>query len=409
MSAGSVPPSALRCLGRELRTPAILYDFTAIRSAVELARRAFSRIEPFSLAFSVKANRCPSVLRLLSNIGVAAAISSTVELDCAVRAGFREVFATAPAFSGEDLRRLHEMQIVPDLNSLSQLESHARHGCGPAIGLRVCLPAPERLLTQGFHGRGSRFGVNARDSMLRALLAKYRLKVISLHAHLGDLANAEQLPWVVRELLKLADLFGDVDRINLGGGWYPLFRDKKLLMSVGRRISAAVKAWKAERGRSLHMICEPGAFLVHEAGYLSVTVLAADYHVRRCMTVLTVDSSAWNLLPWAEPRVFAVSPRRRLRGRCCVVGNTCHESDILVDDQELQIPRCGDRLLMAGVGSYSSSNARALHGYPLPFEYAFDEGSANWSGDSHGGLLGRKDAPPPVHFGASPESKGGRS
>ncbi len=354
-----------------LPTPSIIYDSSAIDEIVASTRRLFSPLPGFTLAFSVKANRHEAVLRYLHKLQLAASVASITEFQCASNAGFKRIFATAPAFSAPELKILTENNVCIALNSLSQVELFGRCFPNSNIGIRVRLKAPGPLLTPGVHDIKSRFGIDPGEEKMKALLERYRLTITQLHIHFGDLVTAGQILWVLRNMLALSDSFEHVQTINLGGGWYPLFSDFSLFQETARQIVSLVNEWKHKTHRHLEIVFEPGAFLVIESGYLTARVLAVDSHPQLRKTLVSVDVSAWNLLPWTQPRVVAALPERNHTMLCRIVGNTCYEEDIIVKEQKISVPQIGDRLIVDKVGAYVTSNARGLHGYPIPGEHIF--------------------------------------
>ena len=370
MSKFSRLPQAVIDRAISLQTPALLYDVSAIALRAEAVQKAFCQMPTVTIAFSVKANRNKEVLALISSLGFAASVSSIPELDYAKAAGFKQIFATSPAFSVKELGAfLIDHNIFPELNSLSQVKLCGRHFPSHSIGIRLRLKTPRHLQTPRFHGVESRFGIDANDPELIAIIEKYGMTLMGLHIHLGDLQRPQQTLWSLQTILDIAERFQDVKRINCGGGWYPLYCDHAVLADTANQIASLVKAWERRTGRSLHMVFEPGAFLLLDNAYLLVSVLAVDAYAQGLTTCITVDASAWNYLPWTKPKVIATFPQRDTIRACRIAGNTCYENDILVEEQVMKVPEIGDRFLLDAVGAYVNSNARSIHGHPLPREY----------------------------------------
>jgi diaminopimelate decarboxylase len=166
-------------------------------------------------------------------------------------------------------------------------------------------------------------------------------------------------------LLEGARAFPGVGTVNLGGGQEYLRRDREATLASWSRLAPAF--------RELKIVLEPGRLLLGGAGYLVVEVRSVERG--RGARLVTVDASAWNLMPWWPMRVVDAFPRREgERLPHSVAGCTCYEDDYFAHRQLLPPVEVGDRLVLDGAGAYSASLARRTHGLPTPAEWVVEGG-----------------------------------
>jgi diaminopimelate decarboxylase len=365
-TASGIPAVRWHDLVAGLPTPAFVYDLDAIARTVGLLRRDAAVFGDPILCFAVKANRCPDVLRQLAALGVGADVASLPELEAATKAGLKPIFATGPAFGPAELRALSDRGVVPDLDSLSQLRSwRAELPERRQIGLRIRLPLLSGPGRGGGRNAWSRFGVDPLDPLVEAELVRGELDVVQLHVHAGELGAAEEMERVGEVLVECARAFEQVTTVNLGGGFEYLRAD----------YAASLEAWGrlAPELADLRVVLEPGRLMMAGAGYLVVTARGAER--RDGKRIVTVDASAWNLMPWFRPRVVAALPAREgTPVPHAIAGCTCYEQDYFAQDELLPRVAVGDRLVLDAAGAYSGSLARHTHGLPTPGEWLLERG-----------------------------------
>jgi diaminopimelate decarboxylase len=141
---------------------------------------------------------------------------------------------------------------------------------------------------QNVGGPSSSFGIwHEQKDEVKAIVAKYNLKVIRIHTHIGS--GSDPVVWqsVTGLSLGLVEEFPDAVALNLGGGYkvgrmsYEASTD---LLKVGAPVKKEFEDFAARTGRKLKLEIEPGTFLVANAGTLlcSVQVLlrAHDTYMR---------------------------------------------------------------------------------------------------------------------------------
>jgi diaminopimelate decarboxylase len=351
----------------DLPTPALVYDLDEVARLVGGLRADLRPLARVELCFAVKANRNPAVLRRLAGLGLGADVATLPELDAAAAAGLSPVYATSPALGAAELKAFDERGVIPDLDSLSQLRLWTQAlPRRRRIGLRLRVPVPPAARARAARSPWSRFGIDPTDPALHDELAARRLKVAQLHLHAGELLSPQVLVDLAGVVAEAVRVFSDVERVNLGGGLAYLYRDPPGARRAWQHVAAVLNRLPAA-------VVEPGELLTARAGFLVASVRAAENGAGS--RLVTLDASAWSLMPWTRPRLVAAVPARDGGPvRQAVAGSTCYEGDYFLRAQQLPRLEVGDRVVLGGAGAYVASMARSSHGLPPPREFVLEGG-----------------------------------
>jgi diaminopimelate decarboxylase len=367
-----------------LASPALLYDFDGLARSIRILTADIATAGSAELNLALKSCHTPRVLAFLAGLGLGADVASMGELELAVAAGFGRITATGPAFTVADLDTLDAHSVVLDASSIEQFEEVCAARPGGAAGLRIRVPLPTAITDQRTtFGENSRFGVLASDRRIAETLARTGARLSRLHTHTGQITPQHQR-YKLRYLLTVAQAFPDVVEIDLGGGFFSLYADRRAALAIWSEVRAMLADFERLTGRGIHLQVEPGGALLAPHGYLLATVRSAETgHPGLGADLLTVDCSAWNLAPWHRPQVVPLTPPapdERLRATL-IAGNTLYENDFFGTDvlgrrSTFQLPqmRAGDRLVLTAAGAYTMTNARRFNRLPLPAEYLLTEG-----------------------------------
>lgn len=370
----TVSPALLRA-AVAVPSPSLIYVADEVTDTVTQLRDDLAPIPGTRICYAVKANRFPPLLAHLAKLGLGADVAGHAELDAALAAGMSPIYATSPGLSASDLVTFVDRGALPDVDSVSQLRELIAAGVSDTeIGLRIRTPVSPSDGDGDSGLRWSRFGVDPADPELHELLAAGRLRVVRLHAHTGELAAPERVTSLVGVLLSCLRVFPHATTINIGGGLTLLYANRSRARQAWSAVGRMLEQYKRKHGRRLTLVVEPGMLLTAMAGYLVVSVRAAESHPDG-HRLATVDASGWSLLAWAAPRIVGTHPRRKLPPLPHdIAGASCYENDYLVRAAPLPPVEVGDRLVLASAGAYVSSMARLMHGFPVPPEWILHGG-----------------------------------
>ncbi len=321
------------------------------------------------VAYAVKANPDPALLRRLAAEGIGAEVVGPVELALSLRAGMaaERIVVNGVGQTDADLAAAAASGALVNAEALGGLAAllAAR---APRIGLRInpALDARTHLhLATG--SAGSKFGIALED--LPAALALVRdagAAVESIGAHIGSaIDEAEPFGRLARLLRELAESHG-IGTIDLGGGF-----------------AGDAAAWAAAVTPALgpqRVIVEPGRSIVRDAGWLLTRVVRVQARGH-----LVADAGMTELirpmLYGARHPVTLLAPGAGVAPRRWTLsGPVCEAGDLLATDLELG-PEAGEGALLAvgEAGAYGAAMASGYNGRLRPAQAVIDGGELRLS------------------------------
>jgi diaminopimelate decarboxylase len=378
-----------RALADRFGTPLYVYHHSELVAALADLRAALH--PAMEVLYSVKANPNVSVCAAFADQGTGAEVSSPVELDTAIRAGFRprDVLYVGPAKTPQELWACLAAGVraivVESFAELAELQRiGARSGVRPPALVRVNPTTVEPGARMAMGGRARPFGIDEEQLLgYRTLVADHPdVDILGVHAYLGTrilapdtivahtrgvLALAERVSAATGIVLRTVDVGG-----GLGVAYFPGETDPDMA-----RLRAGL-APVVDRFRSRHphtrLLFEAGRYLTARAGVYLVRV--RDVKSSQGRRFVVTDGGTHHHLPAVgigglvrrnfPLRCFTDDPDRPLR-RVTVTGPLCTPSDALAVDVELPAPVAGDVIGVLRSGAYgpTASPGRFLsRGYP---------------------------------------------
>ncbi|HSK94095.1 MAG TPA: diaminopimelate decarboxylase [Candidatus Angelobacter sp.] len=333
--------------------------------------RAWADALPGALvAYAVKANPDPALLRRLAVEGIGAEVVGPVELALALRAGMlpERIVVNGVGQTDADLRAAAATGALVNAESPGALDALLDAPNG-RIGLRV-----NPALDTGTHphlatgSASSKFGL-ALDELDEAFerVRRSGRRLTSIGAHIGsDIGEAATFARLAERMVGLADA-ARTDRLDLGGGF-----------------AGDPRAW-AEAVRPFvnpaRLIVEPGRSIAAEAGWLLARVVRVQARGH-----LVTDAGMTELLRpmlyGAEHPVELLAPGARLppRDAWTVSGPVCEAGDVLARGVALG-PEAGEGALLAihSVGAYGAAMSSNYNGRLRPAEAVIEHGELRLS------------------------------
>lgn len=367
---------SVRELARQTGTPVYLYDARRVSEQVATLRTVFSANRLSGrVYYALKANRFRPLLgRLLDEGDVGIDACSPREVDWALETGFSadRVSVTASALTHRDLARLAAARVHVNLDNVSAIRRYSDLvPRGTAIGLRI---DPEEVVGYGVNEKmayaGGKLGLALETfEEARAVAESCGLVVDTVHMHLGWGLRESDSARVEAAFARLADVASRVATlgcVNVGGG-------------LGARLTTADRpldpfVWGAILARTLGglgvpVACEPGTFLVADAGALVVEVAAA--WTKRGVDWIAIDAGhAVNVYPAHYGLPLEIVPVARplapAETELHVAGNINESGDIFARARPLPRLREGELLALMPAGAYGASMAsdHCLRGQP---------------------------------------------
>lgn len=349
-------------------TPLYVTDLDAASAAAHAWREA---VPGALVAYAVKANPDPALLRRLADDGFGFEVVGPVELGLARRAGAPpgRIVVNGVGQTDGDLAEALATGALVNAESLGALDSLLRAGEG-RIGLRINpdldVAAHPHLATGA---ATSKFGIALADvseAMRRLGSAGRPLASIGAHvgSDIGEIGVFVRLAGLLREL---ADRTG-AERIDLGGGY----------RGDPARWAAAIRRELRDTWR---LIVEPGRSIVAGAGWLLTRIVRVQARGH-----LVADAGMTELirpmLYGARHPVHLLAPGGRLQGGgpWTLAGPICEAGDLLADGLDLgREAGEGALLAIADAGAYGLAMASGYNGRLRPAQVVLEDGVARLS------------------------------
>ena len=343
----------------------------------------------FKVNYAIKANTNLSLLRIAKEEGLSVDISSPGEAIAALAAGFtaKDMFFIANNISRDEMSFAIERNITLSVDSISQLETYGKLNPGGEIALRF-----NGGVGGGHHksvitgGDNTKFGIRAAYIPdVKALLAKYQLRLIGVNHHSGS-QNPEDLYLSgVEELLTIARQFENLDFIDFGGGFSIPYNKQNgeapmNLAYLGQALTKHMENFTTEYGKPLTYMVEPGRYICAESGVLLGTVHAVKQNGKAKYAGADLG---FNIL--ARTTLYDAHHDIEIyrNGKCLdhtaalepisIVGNQCESGDYIAKSRLLPKMQEGDILGVLDAGAYGYSMSSQYNHRQRPAEVLIQE------------------------------------
>lgn len=359
----------LEALAKAHGTPLYVYSAEQIRYRAGLFAEAF-RI-PHTVCFSVKANSALGVLKVVAEAGAGFDIVSGGELERVLRvdrrAARRVVFSGVGKQAAEMDAALKAGILIFNVESEQETELLAERAAKARKRARFALRVNPDVFA-GTHPyistglREHKFGVaieDARKVYRRAARSKW-LDAAGVSVHIGS--QIRSVDPFGAALARVAKLVGelrkdghDIRYVDAGGGLGIDYGAAGAEFDAAAKVRAyATVVEKALSGMGVHLLIEPGRFIVAQAGALMARVL---YVKRNGAKTFVVTDAAMNdlirpSLYQAHHEIVAVKKAAGKTAKVDVVGPICESGDFLARDRAMRVPKPGELLAVLDAGAY---------------------------------------------------------
>ncbi|WP_169779261.1 diaminopimelate decarboxylase [Campylobacter curvus] len=362
-------------LAREYGTPLYVYDFDYITNRYNMLKDAFSARKSL-ICYAVKANSNLSVLKLLASLGAGFDCVSIGEVRRALLAGAKkyQIILSGVGKRDDELEEALKSDILM-INLESEAEMYRLEDIAKKLNLKARISIRVNpdvdAKTHPYISTGlneNKFGVDINTAKKMYIHAKNSatLEPVGVHFHIGSqLTNIEPIieaAGIVSELMReLKALEIDIKFFDVGGGIGIIYQNETdiSLYDYAQGILAKLG------GQDVTIVCEPGRFIVGNAGYFLTSVLYEKFNKQKRFII--VDGAMNDLI---RPSLYgayhgiSVVGKNTSAGACDVVGPICESGDFFA--KNLNLPACesGDIIVIKSAGAYgfsmsSNYNSRA--------------------------------------------------
>lgn len=400
LSCDGVP---LDALADQYGTPLYVYSAAQIRERFALFQQAFGGNEsarPFTLCYAVKANSTLAILRMLGRLGAGFDIVSGGELERVRRADRsalkRVVFSGVGKQVWEIDAALKAGILLFNVESEAELELLASRAQALKLRARFALRVNPDVFaeTHPYISTGLRehkFGIDiAKARAIYKKAARFKwLDAAGVSVHIGS--QIRSVDPFAAALTRVAALVADLRKdghdiryVDAGGGLGIDYNDPATASTFdpARKVAeyAAALNKVAEPlqlgDKSVHLLVEPGRFLVAQAGALVTRVLVVKQNGKK--TFVIVDGAMNDLVrPALYQAHHEIVPVAQPRGAkktapADVVGPVCESGDFFARDRKLPLLQAGDLVVLLDAGAYGMTQASNYNTRTRPAEVLVD-------------------------------------
>jgi diaminopimelate decarboxylase len=376
----------LEQIAEEVGTPVYVYSAATFRRHAHVLKDALAGLSDPLVAYAVKANPNPAVLRILAREGLGADIVSIGEYRSARAAGMRPesiLFSGVGKTADEMAEALSGGLLQFNLESVE--EAHTLSTVAKAMN--VVAPVALRMnpdVEAGTHAKittgtaDNKFGIPAHYALdaFKQLRDLPNLRVTGVTVHIGSQLTSlaplkaafERLGALISQLraegfeLEIADLGG-----GLGVPYGPAQPEPPPPAAYGEMVKRVTKDW------NIRLAFEPGRLISGNAGVLLsrvVRVKPGESH-----PWLIVDAAMNDLmrpaLYDAYHHVEAVRPSGK-KMIAHVVGPVCESGDTFAMSREMDDVAEGDLVMFRTAGAYGAAMSSGYNSRPLTPEVLVD-------------------------------------
>jgi ornithine decarboxylase len=344
---------------------ALVLDLACVRRSARRFMAAMPTVRPH---YAVKANPDRRVLEVLAQEGAGFEIASPSELDLLLSIGVAagEIFYSNPVRSPQAIQYAAKKGVEWFVfDCADELDKFARIKPDAKLYLRI-----ETTNEGSDWPLSGKFGASARD--VECIIDRARdlkLDIAGVTFHVGSQCrnpkNWNTAMAAARETFaKLADAGFRPRLLDIGGGFpVPLTKPIPSIEAVAGIVNGELESF----GPDVHVIAEPGRFLVAEAGCFVTHVIGTA--MRNGRRWLHCDAGVFGGLFETTDglRYPLFTDRRGAPVAWHVAGPTCDSVDVCLRDEMLpQDLAVGDAIYVVNSGAYTTAYASEFNGFALP-------------------------------------------
>ena len=383
MSSGrpfEVRDGALQCDGVEIAglaetfgTPFYVYSSRQITDRAALFQEAFAGLQ-HTVCYAVKANSSLAILRTLAQQGCGFDIVSGGELSRVLAAGGPQV-AQRVVFSGVGKSAaamdaalaagipLFNVESEPELELLAERASASGRRAKIALRVNPDVSAETHpYISTGLSAHKFGIGIGLARAVYARAAAMPSLEPAGVSVHIGSQIRqvepfAEALAKTLALVQELRTDGHNIRYVDAGGGLGIEYTDKPFDAAAQvQHYAASLRS--ALRDMDVHLLLEPGRFLVGQAGALVTRVLYRKANGDKRFVI--VDAAMNDLIRPAlygahHEIVPVVQDDAAEDEEVDIVGPVCESGDFFARGRTLPVTKAGDLLAILDAGAYGLS------------------------------------------------------
>lgn len=366
-------------------TPLYVYDFDYIENRYTTLKDAFTGKKSM-INYAVKANSNLSVIAHLAKLGAGADCVSIGEVNRALTAGvdkYKIIFSGVGKRDDEIREALQKDILMLNLESeaeMKRVELVAKElGKEARISIRVnpnIDPQTHPYISTGLHE--NKFGVEidmAKRMYIYANKSEF-LNPVGIHFHIGSqltkLSPIQESAQIVADLVRsLKAIKIDIKFFDVGGGIGVVYDDEVTISAN----DYTQTIFQATKGLDVTLLCEPGRYMVANAGAFFTKVLYEKNNDSKRFVI--VDGGMNDLIRPSLYNAYHKIEAVGVKGDktpADVVGPVCESGDFFGKDVPLPPLTHNDLIVVQSAGAYGFTMASNYNTRAKPAEVALQGG-----------------------------------
>jgi ornithine decarboxylase len=360
-------PAEVRRLVRKFGSPLLILDLERVRVQFRKLKKALPRV---ALHYALKPLPHPAVAEAVIAEGGCLDLATTGEVQLAQRLGIapERCIHTHPIKRPEDIENALAYGVTTFVaDNPDEVKKFERLGERAQLLLRVSFRSPGAMVDLS-----RKFGCDPEDLLpLARLAADLGITVRGLSFHAGsqvpDAAkHVEALESCARLMARARrERLGPFDTLDIGGG-FPIDYLQPV-QDIGR-FCAPLRAAIAKLPRRVHLIAEPGRYIVGPCAIGVATVMGRarrEGHWWYYLDDGLYGAYSGQLFDHAR---YPVEPLRDAEERLpsVLAGPTCDSIDVIAENLMLPLLKIGDLVVGRAMGAYTWACATDFNFFPRP-------------------------------------------
>ena len=382
----SINDQQLQDVATEFGTPVYVYHVEKIAQQYNKLKDAFKG-HPTKFFYACKALTNINILKYMHGLGASLDCVSINEVMLGLRAGFapKDILFTPNCVDFSEITAAVDLGVNINIDNISILEQFGNKYGG---SYPVCIRINPHIEAGGNYKIStghidSKFGISIHQMRhIERVVKTTQLHVQGLHMHTGsEIKDVQVFLQALDIMFEVAGKFDRLEFLDLGSGFKVPYKEGDYetdVVTLGTKLTEAIKAFEEESNRKLEIWFEPGKFLVSDSGSFLVK---ANVIKQTTATVFAGVNSGFNHLirPMfydAYHRISNLSNPAGAERIYTVVGNIC-ETDTFAWDRVLNDVREGDILCFHNAGAYGFEMSSNFNSRLKPAEVMIKEGKAH--------------------------------
>ena len=347
----------------QMKTPFFLIKEKLLSENIQGFSKALKELWPNSIiAYSVKTNALPWILKWMNKHSVYAEVVSDEEYQLALLSGFagENIVFNGPIKTEPYLERAFYSGTIINVDSANELDFILRKkpDLNGKIGLRVNVdPSIFKKEDVGYQEDGFRFGFSYENGELekaiRTIKSVYGDIPIGLHMHVNSITRSIGVYQALAQYaVKIIFETGiKLSYIDIGGGFFGGVPGKATPHEYIQEIKNILS--KAVDEQETFLIIEPGSAAIGSAVELHTTVLDVKDTIHG--RIVTTDGSRIHIDPlWIKKSyLYTTDSEQPFYPRQVICGYTCMDHDRIMIIENCPELKNGDHIVYHRVGNYS--------------------------------------------------------